>query len=288
MKKMLTPVFVGLLLSCAAGRLYAQEFTEHISKEFTLSKEAAASTLAIYNFEGFVKVEGYAGNKVVMEIDKTISAKDNENLEIGKKEFRLEFEQKGDSILAYILEPLDSRPHRDWHNRRDWDEIKYRFRLEFTIKVPFAMNLDVSTVNDGNMEIKDVAGNLHVNNVNGSIAIKNAKGTTHAHTVNGAVEVNYLSNPPGQSSYYTVNGQIKVVFPANLSADLQFKSMNGEFYTDFQDAKQLPTEATRTQEKNGGGTVYKINKVTAVRIGAGGSIYKFETLNGNIYIKKQS
>ena len=150
------------------------------------------------------------------------------------------------------------------------------------------MNLDVSTVNDGNMEIKDVAGNLHVNNVNGSIAIKNAKGTTHAHTVNGAVEVNYLSNPPGQSSYYTVNGQIKVVFPANLSADLQFKSMNGEFYTDFQDAKQLPTEATRTQEKNGGGTVYKINKVTAVRIGAGGSIYKFETLNGNIYIKKQS
>jgi len=45
--------------------------------------------LAIYNIEGPIKVEGYSGDKVVIEINKTITAKTNEILETGKKEFRL-------------------------------------------------------------------------------------------------------------------------------------------------------------------------------------------------------
>ena len=40
--------------------------------------------------------------------------------------------------------------------------------------------------------------------------------------------------------------------------------------------------------KEGDGTVYKLNKTTAIRIGSGGKLFEFETLNGNVYIKKQS
>ena len=129
---------------------------------------------------------------------------------------------------------------------------------------------------------------LHVNNVNEAISISNAKGTTYAHTVNGAVDVTYAANPPGQSSYYTINGEIKVSYKNNLSADLQFKSMNGEFFTDFHNAEILPAQVTKNQESHGGATIFKLNKITSVRIGAGGQLMKFETLNGNIYIKSQS
>jgi hypothetical protein len=288
MKNLFAPFYLGLACSCLHLQVHAQEFKEHISKEIALTKEAANTTILIYNLSGFIKVEGYSGDKVVLEIDKTISADDKESLELGKKEFKMGLDQTPDSITAYIAEPYDSRPHSHRYDRYNNRDIQYEYHLDFTVKVPFAVNLHVSTVNDGDVVVKNVTGSLHVDNVNGAIAISGAKGTTHAHTVNGNVEISYLSNPSGHSSYYTVNGEIKVIYPANLSADLQFKSMNGEFFTDFPNAEVLPAKATKNQETKGGVTIYKLDKMTSVRIGSGANDLKFETLNGNIYIKKQS
>lgn len=136
------------------------------------------------------------------------------------------------------------------------------------------------------MYVKDVYGALNVYNVNGPITIVNAKSTTVARTVNGPVTVNYLSIPQDASSYYTVNGKMEVTYPSNFEANLQFKSMNGQFFTDFPDTEVLPTEIVKTETKNNNGTIYKMNKNTAIRVGKGGKLFKFETLNGNIYIKK--
>jgi DUF4097 and DUF4098 domain-containing protein YvlB len=287
MKKLFLPIFSGLALSCTLLSANAQEFIEHISKEFVPTKDASATVLSIYNVDGPIRVEGYSGNKIVIEIDKRLTAEDSNNLETGKKEFRLEFAQTADTITAYIAEPQDSRPHNKWH-QRDGRYIQYRYHLNFVVKVPFGINLNISTVNNGDITVKDVAGTLHVNNVNGAIFVANAKGITQAHTVNGKIDVSYLSSPPGYSSYYTVNGEISVTYPISLSGDFQFKSLNGEFFTDFQNAEVLPAKVVKTQEQEGGATTYKLNKLTSMRIGAGESSFRFETVNGNIYIKKQS
>jgi hypothetical protein len=288
MKKTIVTLLMGLGIICAIPKANAREFKEHISKEFTLSGDAANSTLFIYNISGFIKVEGYAGNKVLLEMDKTITAVDEKTLETGKKELRLAFDEKADTIMAYIAGPYDSRPHRNWQYNDDRSETGYSFNVDFTVKVPLGMNLHISTVNDGIISINNVRGVLHVNNVNEEISIKNAKGTTFAHTVNGDVTVNYLANPPEESSYYTVNGSIRVSYQPDLSADLQFKSMHGDFFTDFPEAELLPASVTKVKEKRGDGIVYKLNTVTLVRFGKGGKTFKFETLNGNVYIKKQS
>jgi hypothetical protein len=288
MKSWIIPLLAGTIFSCAQLTASAQEFKEHISKTFPLQKPAASSVLLIYNISGSIKVEGYSGDQVVMEIDKTISADNQQDLETGKKEFMLGFDQKQDSITAYIAEPYDSRPHRHWHSGDDDRRIEYEYKLEFVVKVPFNMNLHVSTVNDGDVTVKGVGGTLGVYNVNGAIDISDAKGQTTAHTVNGGVTVSYRETPPEASSYYTVNGELRITYPAGMSADLQFKSLNGEFYTDFPNAEILPAKVVKSQEKRGGGTVYKLNKNMEVRIGSGGKLFKFETLNGNIYIKKQS
>ncbi|MCW3088408.1 MAG: hypothetical protein JWQ78_1794 [Sediminibacterium sp.] len=288
MKKILIPLVAGCVLSCAQPSA-AQEFKTHVSKEFTVQKGASATVLSIYNIFGSVKVEGYAGDKVIMEIDQTISAKSNEVLEEGKKEFQLAFDQQSDTIMAYIAAPYDSRPHENYGHWNDRRRIEYKYTLEFTVKVPYNMNLNVSTVNNGNVLVKDVGGSLRVSNVNGAITVANAKsGKMHIHTINGDVTVNHLAIPDTESSYYTLNGRLEVTYPSNLSADLEFKSMNGSFYTDFPDAEILPGRVTKTQEKKADGTVYKLNKNSDLRIGGGGKTFKFETLNGNIYIKKQS
>lgn len=288
MKQFILPVLAGLVMSCAQSVAQSDEHTEHISKEFALPSGAVASTLVIYNINGFIKVEGTATNKVAFDVDKRITAKEKDVLEAGKKEFKLVFEQKGDTIMAYIAEPFDSRPNRNNWRDRDDRRIEYDFTLDFTVKVPREMNVRVSTVNRGDVTVKDVAGALRVRNVNGAITLTNARGVTDAHTINGNLEANYLTSPPDKSSYYTLNGDIKVTYPANLGADLQFKTFQGNFNTDFPDVQILPAQVTKNEERRGDKTVYKLNKTTSIRIGTGGKALRFETFNGNVYIKKQS
>jgi hypothetical protein len=279
-------LLLGWMTCFAQLSMNAQEFKEHSHKEFTPA--GAHPVLAVYNVSGSIKVIGYSGDKVIFDIDKTISAKNSTDLETGKKEFNFQIDQSGDSIEAYITDPEDSRPHFDegehWHERR----IRYNYNLVFTIKVPFNMNLCVSTVNNGDINVNDVTGKMEVSNVNGSIALSGAKGITNAHTINGNVTVTYTSVPPDASSYNTINGDLRVTYPSSLSADLEFKSLNGNFYTDFADVEILPFKVTKSDEKNDGGTVYKLDKNSKFRFGKGGKTFKFETLNGNVYIKKQS
>ena len=282
MKRILITVLTGVGLCLAQIAVQAQVYKTHVSKEFTAKK-----AVAICNLDGSVKIEGYAGDKVIIEIDETITADDQKTVEEGKRDFKLGFDQKGDSVIAYTAYPYDTRPHRNWNRGNNDNHIEYRVKLEYTVKVPNQVDLYASTVNEGNIIVKNVYGALKINNVNGSIEILNAKGTTSAHTVNGPVTVTYLRNPPEASSYYSVNGELNVTYLQGLSADVEFKSMNGQFYTDFENTEVLPSRISKTETKNGNGTTYKLSKASDVRFGTGGKIFKFETLNGNIYIKKQ-
>lgn len=289
MKTKWTSFVKGLVFLCltqpAMGQHGYKDKT-HISRSFSVDKNNPSAAFAIYNINGWVKVEGYAGDKVLIDVDQTITAEEAADFEQGKKEVKLEFEQLGDSIVAYMISPYDSRPHRNKYN--DDRHIHYQHRTDYTIKVPLQMNLDISTVNGWEVLVRSVSGKqLRVHDVNGNINLINVKGTTDVSTVNGSITVNYASNPSAASSYHTINGDIKVHYQPGFSGDLQLKSMRGEFYTDFESVA-LPVNVIRNKESQGNGTVYKLNKRSAIRIGSGGTLFKFETLNGNVYIKKQS
>src|ERR1700761_5144548 len=151
MKKFITPFLTGLALLCLYGA-NAQEFKEHIQKEFPVTA-VASGKLLIYNLNGPIKVEGYAGDKVIIDIDKVITADDTDRLAMGKAELRLGYDQQGDSITVYIAHPFDTRPHK-WDR---WDDggrnIEYDFQLSFVVRVPYAMNVHVSTVNRGDIVV---------------------------------------------------------------------------------------------------------------------------------------
>jgi len=285
--KHLIPLIAGCGLCLVQLSATAQDFKTHISKEFTLKKAASATVVGIYNISGSVKIEGYSGDKVTIEVDETITGNTQADVEQGKKDFKLNIDQSADTIMAYVAEPWSTKPHpRGWHY--DSEDVRYRVNLEFVVKVPNNVNLHVSTVNNGIIDINNVFGKLDVRNVNGAIEISNAKGATTANTVNGLVNISYLTVPTDESSYKTINGKMTISYPASLSADMQFKSLNGGFYTDFEEVSALPPTVTRATDKKSNGTLYRMNKDMQVRVGKGGKLFKFETLNGNIYIKKQS
>lgn len=281
------PLLAGAMLCCALSPAQELEHKEHIRKEFAVNGQASANVLAIYNINGAIRLEGYDGDKVVLEVDKKITAKTQDVLDRGKQEFQLEITQHADSVIAYIANPFDSRPNRGQRNRED-NPIRYHFELDFTVKVPRSLNLHVSTVNGGDISVRDVAGSLGVHNVNGAIRVVNAKGPSVMRTINGNVEVNYLTVPPGECDFKTLNGDIKVSYPAALAVDCWFKTFNGDFFTDFPTVAHLPAKVVKNAENRDNKTVYKLSTETLIRIGDGGPTYRFETFNGNIYLKKQS
>ncbi|MFN8431720.1 MAG: hypothetical protein U0V04_17195 [Spirosomataceae bacterium] len=284
MKKLIMPFLTVLVFSCSNISGQKTKFEETINKEF---KVASNSVLAVYNINGSISVEGYNGDKVLIEVDKTISGKTSEILEEGLKEFKLEFEQKGDSVIVFIAEPWDSRPQvRHWNKKEK--KIHYDHNLNFRIKVPQNLNLDVSTINDGDITVNQVEGFMKVNNINGAITVNNAKNANEIHTINGDVNITYASLPPDNAKYYTLNGKLTVEFPEDLSADCSFKSFNGEFFTNFENIEKLPSKIQKIVNTNGNETTHKLNQGSKIRIGKGGKDLNFETFNGNIYIKKKS
>ena len=283
MKKLIFPILSGLVLSCSSSKAQDHKFQEQVKKEFTIS---ASTVLAVYNMDGFIKVEAYQGNKVIIEANTSISAKTKTILEQGKDEFKLEFVQTGDSVMAYLTGPYDTRPNKEKRNWKNNRNVEYRANVNFTIKVPNSLNLDLSTINNGDVEVSNVYGFMKVRNINGAILVKNAKNANDIHTINGDVNINYLTLPPDNSKFYTLNGELTAVFPNNLSADCSFKSFNGELYTDFENVEKLPSKITKVVKENNGSITHKLNKDSSIRIGNGGKNLKFETFNGNIYIKK--
>ncbi|MFD0751254.1 hypothetical protein ACFQZS_13970 [Mucilaginibacter calamicampi] len=280
-----------ILLIAGWGTCFAQkkaEFTaaDHISKKFTLTATAAKTTFALYNTWGSIKVEGYNGNEVIIEAEQTIHANTAEDLEKGKREFKAGFIQTIDSIIAYTAAPINNRPEFKAERARNTEWPGYYVQLNYIVKVPNNINLHAVAVNNGSITVDNVYGVLNVRNVNGAITINNAKGTTQAHTVNGAVTASYLAAPPEGCSYQTINGKVEVTYPAAYGGEVQYKSFNGQFYTDFDNVQGVATQPEVTKNKSGNGTVYRINKNKRFRIGSGGKLTTFETLNGNIYLKK--
>ncbi|PJJ84199.1 DUF4097 family beta strand repeat-containing protein [Mucilaginibacter auburnensis] len=279
-----------ILLLAVCGNAFAQkkgEFTasSHISKQFTLKATAAKTKFAVYNTFGSITIEGYNGNEVIIEAEQTIRANTTEDLEKGKIEFKADFIQTADSIIAYNAKPENNRPEFRAERARMQERPRYYVQLNYTVKVPNNINLRAVTINNGNISINNVYGVLNIDNVNGSINITNAKGATDATTVNGQLTATFLAVPADASHYKTINGKIEVTYPITFAGDVQYKSFNGQFYTNFENTQSVVTDATK-QKNNSGETVYKLNKNNRLRIGNGGKLSTFETLNGNIYLKK--
>lgn len=293
---MKSPLFTVLVLLCLPLWLIGQQtHKERITKEFTLETASAQTYLAVRNIFGGVEVSGYEGATVVLEVIKTISAKSEADLNRGKEEVQLGVAQAKDVILLYMNTPCNDYDLEDlspeklakgwsfWKNNCRWDP-DFEMKLDFKLKVPRQINLDVSTVNEGDIALNDIEGQLKVNNVNGAITLEKIKGSTKARTVNGDVNVDYTQNPSGDCSYYTLNGDINAHYRPGLSAEVYFKSFNGEFFTNLENLQPFAPKLQKTEGKT---TKYKVNGNFGFETGGGGAKLEFETFNGDVYLKTE-
>lgn len=285
-----------LLLGYSAG---AQTFSEKITRELTFEKKGLNNALIVANISGNVKVEGYEGDKVLMELTRTINAKTPERLEKGKAQIKFGLMDRADTLILYT-EGLCSafgkgkKGNGDWSQRGGWgyqwndrDETCKEladYKFDYVIKVPLSISVLVSTVNDGDIQIENVKGVIVANNVNGSIRLSNITKAASASTINGDVDVTYSKNPDKDCRFYTLNGDINAWFQKGLSANMSFKSFNGELFTNVPQLESLPVLVEKKQTEKG--TKFKVNG-NQFKIGEGGVLLDFETFNGNVYVKEK-
>ncbi|SNZ01095.1 DUF4097 family beta strand repeat-containing protein [Flagellimonas pacifica] len=286
MKQLIAIACIAFLVGKPGLRAQQKKFTEKIKKEISFSGESENSVI-IRNIFGSISVEGYNGDKILVEVDRTITSDDLEGLELGKQELQLKIVQDKKGVILYPDAPymeFDKNNLRyNWCNNNE--ELPYEHKLTYSVKVPYNAKIDVGTVNNGEVLVENTRGSsIKARNINGGITLKNVTGKTLVNCINGPVNISYANNPTSSSEYYSLNGDINISYQKSLSANISFKSMNGEMFTDFDINKQYMRAQKKSSEENK--PKYKYEARPIVQIGNGQVDFDFETLNGNVFIKK--
>lgn len=279
---------------------YGQTFTEKISRELSFEKASSENALIIANINGPVEVIGYEGDKVLIEVTKTVNAKTDARLEQGKAELQLGVIDRADTLILYVqdgCQQFSKTTRKDGHTQGQsggWGyhsqfekdcHIVYDYTMSFMVKVPAALHVIANTINNGDVTVKNVDGVVKAGNINGSIRLENLKSLTEATTINGDLDIDYAVNPGDDCRFYSLNGDINVSFQPDLSADVSFESFNGSFYTNIAELEKLPAKIEKSS--HGDGIRYKIDG-NRYQAGKGGTLLDFETFNGNVYLKEKS
>ncbi len=296
MKKIFWIIWMGV----ATTSVLAQTHTEKITREFKFEKASPDNALMIANINGDVKVIGYEGTEILVEVTKMIKGKTQTRLEEGKAAIKLGVINEVDSIILFVEGTCSkfskynegkfrngNRWMRNWGY--SWNDCgkncdeNFDYTMDFVVKVPAGIHVMVSTINDGEISIENVKGIVHANNINGGIKLKNLMREADASTINGDVDIEYSKNPIKDCRFYSLNGDINAYFQKGLAANFSFESFNGDFYTDIEPLESLPVQVVET--KNGEDIKYKVNG-NRYKIRTGGPLLDFETFNGNVYLKE--
>jgi len=286
---MKTVKYILISMFCVS-LIHAQKSIETITKEVSFKNSSVDNIFVARNINGSINLEAYNGQTIQIEVKKTITADSQADLEKGKQELKIKIVEKENKI---VLHPdasficFDETYHgMNVNMGRHGSRVPYDFKLEYTIKVPKNLSIDVSTINEGDVAVNNVqAPSVKVGNINGSISLKNIAGATEAHTINGTIDITYAKNPIKKSAYSTINGDITINYLKSLTADVAFESMHGELYTDFKVSDYVAnTEKNNATKKRG--IKYRFKSTPLVRIGNGGTRLDFKTLNGDVSIKK--
>lgn len=253
------------------------------------------NTLYVHNIDGFIEVEGYDGDKVKVSVDRSTWAKTQSNLEAVLNEALFEVVKHENDMHLYIKTPYNSldvvnrKVKSDHKNYKRNRRAHYHDTLNYTIKVPRNVNLNLRTINNGHIKIDDVqAKSIAANNINGEIHLDNVSGHMDIKTINGDVSLSYVDNRMHNANFESINGSFDVQFVEKPNIEVLYESMNGHFYSNIELAT-VSTAVKKDIKKKMSGVKFSIKPRKKITIGtASNTSFTFKTLNGDISLTQQS
>jgi hypothetical protein len=272
-----------VLMMVVGGRLSAQDQTPGSVKvsgtpseeqlAIPLSEPGKPFTLEAKLFFGAITIIGYDGKDVLVDVHTYKDIERSGDDESGG------MKRIGGGALNFSAEE---------HNNAVTIHAPRSQRLkEIVIRVPQgSTKIKVGTVEEGDIEVKDVSGEIEIGNVNGSIHATGISGSVVANTVNGEIVVKFKSvDPKATMAFTSLNGKVDVLFPADIKANVKLKSDRGEMFSDFDIAvdKNQPKVEKNTEDHY---YSVKIEDWVYGKINGGGPEMMMKTMQGSIYIRK--
>jgi hypothetical protein len=244
------------------------EDRETVDRSFTVS--GADAELAVYNFTGYVHVNGYDGNVIKIHTVKYMRAETKAELEDAKRHVRLEMTQDRNHVLV--------KTH--WPDGHDGDDHHFSVWYDHDIEVPRGARLDLKNFNHGTVEMHRTRGDFRVETFNGGIDLEDIEGSGSVKSFNAAIKAVFSRNPERETSFHTFNGSVDVYLEKALNAELRFKTFHGGVYTDF-DLNVPAGQLTSRRVWGSGGW-------NSARAGKGGPVLSFDGFNGPIRVHARS
>jgi len=215
----------------------AQDF----QKSYDLRPDGA---VRIRTISGDIRIQGYDGNKIVVE-----------GFKAGKN--------------CDGVEVVD----RSVENRIDVD-VRFQHNsncdVSFQVRVPRRTKFNFDTIRSvsGTVQVSDISGRLVVENISGSMEIKGVNGIVSATATNGNVVVTNITGIVTASSisgnvdvlfnriegigdmkFTSISGNVTVRAPASLDASISISTLSGTLKTDFpieiQQRRYMPGSSAR-------------------------------------------
>jgi hypothetical protein len=276
MKTLISTIIAFVLLVATAHS--ATTITEQNTWQETYPVNTASPKLVISNIWGNVRVKtGKSGEISVLAVE-VRTAPDRERFNLSYEILGLDIEADAGGVSMRVGQS-DER----WQRMGDCDGCRVDYQFE--IVVPPGAQIDVGTVLDGVVDVHGVTGTVSASNVNGPIRIDSIQDCETISSVNGRVELKFSKAPSRDCSIETINGDITLGVPSNASMDVALDLFNGDVASDFRvDSFTMPATVVHVVED--GQNTYRIQKLSGVRIGAGGPTYSISSMNGDVRIQE--
>ena len=259
-------VSASIILALAAPALVAQETP---SRDFQWEGAVAPGKwIKLQNINGDVEVMPASGNRVeVTAIKRGRGDHDEVRIEVKR------YGTNDENVFICAIWGEATCDENGYHSpkRRNRHDDDNDTEVEFTVRVPRGVNVNVGTVN-GSVDVRGATGEVNASSVNGGVEAISDGGPVTASTVNGSIRASMRSLGSGELEFSTVNGSITVELPEELNADLRMTTVNGTL-----SSRDFPlTVSGRFSPQN-----------LRATIGKGGTRLSFTTVNGNVEIRKR-
>jgi len=242
MMKLTKQLYVCLVVGCIttfATPLLAQD--RGVIREdivIPLSDPGAIGTLEVNQIYGGMKVVGYDGKEVIVvamqEKMNVTSEKKNGLRKIANNSLALEAKESDNHVEVVA---------KNYHSGKD-------NVMNLEIRVPRKFNLQLSSINDGDIWIENVEGEMEISNVNDDITMIKVAGSAVVDSVNGLIKADFTSvNPNSQMLFTSFNDDIDLSLPDDIAADFQLQTAYGDILTGF-DVEFSASDPIIDQDKN--------------------------------------
>jgi DUF4097 and DUF4098 domain-containing protein YvlB len=238
-----------------------------------LSDPGRPATVKVSLVAGGIRVEGYDGKEVMVEA----------SFRGGPPPAEERARRDGLRRIANTSTGLDVE---EKNNVVEIGTESWRNPTDLVIKVPRPTALKVSTVNEGDIVVAGIDGEIEVTNVNGAITLTGVAGPVVANTVNGGITATLRQVVADKAmSFTTLNGDVDVTLPSTIKADVRMNSENGDIFSDFDIAARPVSQPPEEGGKRKGFKV-RIGREMRGQINGGGPEIYFKTFNGDILLRK--